>query len=163
MGFFDTLKRLGSKISDTNTDIETINNSNIDSEAISSLTSAYAKLENTLGLKSTGRCSVCVKDISIESFEEMKKYIENFLGIATGTGANQNTSSLDISFGTVIDDYGYLWFVLDGRTPEDIIVTLRAVGDVIHEKGFSRQLLAAVFEFTDGYGKSNDSYQYPDL
>jgi hypothetical protein len=165
MGLLDRLKRLLTrKISgtDDNRDIEPITNSYIDSEAISSLTSACAKLENNLGLKSTGRCSICVKDVSIESFEEMKKYIENFLGIAGGTDRKhqEKASSIDISFGTVIDDYGYLWFVLDGRTLEDIIVTLREVGGVIHEKGFSRQLLAAVFEFTDGYGKSNDNFQY---
>jgi hypothetical protein len=162
VGFFDRLRKIAAhEISDSgdNSDGESISNSQTDYEAISSLTSACTKLENTLGLKSTGRCSVCVKDVSTESFEEMKQYVKNFLGIASNK-EQQATSGLDISFGTVIDDYGYLWFVLEGRTLEDILVALNAVGDTIHEKGFSRQLLAAVFEFTDGYGDTNNNYQY---
>jgi hypothetical protein len=157
MDFFDRLRKIAHRISGS--DGESISNSQTDYQAISSLTSACTKLEKTLGLKSTGRCSVCVKDVSIESFEEMKQYVKNFLGIASDK-EQQTTSGLDISFGTVIDDYGYLWFVLEGRTLEDILVALNAVGDTIHEKGFSKQLLAAVFEFTDGYGDTNKNYQY---
>lgn len=97
------------------------------------MTSAYTKLENSLGVKSTGRCSACVKDVSIESFEEMKKYITNFLGIAAGADTKEETatSGLDISFSTVADDYGYLRFVLEGQTLEDIVVSAAAVINLI--------------------------------
>jgi len=36
------------------------------------------------------------------------------------------------------------------------VAGINAVGDTIHEKGFSRQLLAAVFEFTSGYENRNE-------
>jgi hypothetical protein len=51
----------------------------------------------------------------------------------------------------MVDNYGYLWFILEGKAIEDIAVAINAIGDTIHEKGYSRQLLAAIFEFTSGY------------
>jgi hypothetical protein len=57
----------------------------------------------------------------------------------------------DFSYQSIVDDYGYLWFMLEGKAIEDIAVAINAIGDTIHEKGYSRQLLAAIFEFTSGY------------
>jgi hypothetical protein len=125
-----------------------IRNSYIDSEAISSLSSAYIKLENNLGLKSTGRCGICVKKMDIDSFEEMKQYIDNFLTVAS----DKNKNEFDITFRSLVDEYGYLWFIIVGKLLEDIVAAINAIGDTIHEKGFSVQLLANIFEFTTGYG-----------
>ncbi|HYY39745.1 MAG TPA: hypothetical protein VE692_00700, partial [Nitrososphaera sp.] len=38
--------------------------------------------------------------------------------------------------------------VFEGRRIEDVLAALTAVGDIVEEKGFSDQLLAAVFEFS---------------
>ena len=130
-----------------------ISNSYIDSESISSLSSASLKLESNLGIKSTGRCGICVKDVNLESFNDMKKYIENFLGIASDEKKYEN---LSFSFNSFLDEYNYLWFILNGQKIEDVVAGINAVGDTIHDKGFSRQLLAAVFEFTTGYENRND-------
>ncbi len=129
-----------------------ISNSYIDSDSISSLSSASLKLEDELGIKSTGRCGICVKDVNLESFTDMKKYVENFLGIASNEKKNEN---LSFSFNSLLDEYNYLWFILNGQKIEDLVAGINAVGDTIHEKGFSRQLLAAVFEFTSGYENRN--------
>lgn len=130
-----------------------ISNSYIDSDSITSLSSASLKLESNLGIKSTGRCGICVKDVNLESFNDMKKYVENFLGIATDEKKNEN---LSFSFNSFLDEYNYLWFILNGQKIEDVVAGINAVGDTIHEKGFSRQLLAAVFEFTSGYENRNE-------
>src|SRR5262245_56570943 len=55
----------------------------------------------------------------------------------------------DVTFRTLTDSYGYMWAVLEGRRIEDLLAGLTAAGDIVAEKGFSDQLLAAVFEFED--------------
>lgn len=154
MGLFSRIWRIvsnRSKSGNTKDEDSTITNSATDFNAISSLSSAMVKLDNNLGLKSTGKCAICVKDVDIQSFEEMKRYIQDFLGVAT----NKETIGFDITFSSLIDNYGYFWFILKGEV-EDIVAALNGIGQTIHEKGFSKQLLAAAFEFTDGYAKNGD-------
>ncbi|HJY14824.1 MAG TPA: hypothetical protein VJ225_02260 [Nitrososphaeraceae archaeon] len=159
MGLFNRIWRIvsnRSKSGNTKDEDSTITNSATDFNAISSLSSAIVKLDNNLGLKSTGKCAICVKDVDIQSFEEMKRYIQDFLGVAT----NKETIGFDITFSSLIDNYGYFWFILKGEV-EDIVAALNGIGQTIHEKGFSKQLLAAAFEFTDGYAKNgDDNLQY---
>ena len=141
----------------------TLTNPYIDSEAISSLALASKKLDSNLGMKSTGRCGICVKDVSVQSFHEMKKYIENFLGIASD---KKNEKRMSFSFESLLDDYNYLWFILKGNGIEDLVTGINAIGDTVHEKGFSRQILAAVFEYTSGYenvrSEDHDTYEVED-
>ncbi len=126
---------------------QNITNSFIDSEAIESLSRASIKLDEKFGLKSSGSCGICVKSVETEQFKEMKDYIDKFLSIAT----NKEKIGIDISFSSVMDNYGYLWFILKGNRLEDLLGSISSIGDTIHEKGFSKQLLATVFEFTSGY------------
>jgi len=46
--------------------------------------------------------------------------------------------------------------MLEGNVIEDIAVTINAIGDTSHERGYSRQLLAAIFEFTSVYNVDGD-------
>lgn len=124
-----------------------ITNSFIDSDAIESLSRASIKLDEKFGLKSSGKCGICVKAVEIEQFKEMKEFIDKFLSIAT----NKEKSGIDISHSSLIDEYGYLWVILKGTKLEDLISSISSIGDTIHEKGFSKQLLATIFEFTSGY------------
>lgn len=127
-------------------------NSYIDSDAIESLSKASIKLDEKFGIKSSGRCGICVKAVDTDEFKEMKAYVDKFLSIAT----SKDKIGIDISYRSMIDDYGYLWFILKGNKLEDLISSITAIGDTIHEKGFSKQLLATVFEFTSGYGDYSD-------
>lgn len=72
MGFFDFLKKDKDNSSNSKS-LPTINNSVIDNKAISSLSTAYNKLENNLGLKMTGRCGLTVKSVQVQEFNEMKQ------------------------------------------------------------------------------------------
>jgi hypothetical protein len=149
LSFFKRLRRsIGN-----NVDIHKKQTTKSDSDAIFSLSSAYITLESKLGLKSTGRCAICVKNVNTSDFSEMQQYIQNFLSTAMKTDFN-------ISFNTSIDNYGYLWVVLSGTTIEGIVAAINAVGDTINEKGFSNQLLAAVFELTSGYNTLYLIYNY---
>jgi PspAB-like protein len=149
MSFFKRLRRsIGN-----NVDIQKRQTTKSDSDAIFSLSSAYITLESRVGLKSTGRCAICVKNVNTSDFNEMQRYIQNFLSTAVNT-------DFDISFHTSIDNYGYFWVVLSGKTIEGIVAAINAVGDTINEKGFSNQLLAAVFELTNGYNTLYLIYNY---
>ncbi|HEX2014865.1 MAG TPA: hypothetical protein VLA68_06530 [Nitrososphaera sp.] len=55
----------------------------------------------------------------------------------------------DLAFRAVTDQFGYLWIVLEGSRIEDLLAGLTAAAGIVEERGFSDQLLAAVFEFTD--------------
>jgi len=118
-----------------------------DSDAIFSLSSAYITLETKLGLKNTARCAVSLKSVSGMHFSEMKNDIQRFL--------DASKAEFELSYNIVTDSYGYLWVILQGKSMEDILAQLIAVGDTIQDKGFSSHLLAAVFEFSDE-GKNNN-------
>jgi hypothetical protein len=124
-----------------------------DSDAIFSLSSAYITLETKLGLKSTGRCALSLKSVDGMHFTEMKDDIQRFLNIGK--------SDVELSNRMIVDSYGYLWVILDGKSMGDILAGISAVGDTIQEKGFSNQLLVAIFEFNNNEKPNNgDSIQY---
>jgi len=110
-----------------------------DSDAIFSLSSTYISLETKLGLKSTGRCAICVEKISGSLFDELKRYIDSFL--------DSIKTNFELSYSTLIDKYDYLWIIIDAKRIEDIVACVTAVGETIEERGFSDQLLSAVIEF----------------
>jgi hypothetical protein len=155
MGLFSIIKKIfkidSNKENDINNKDTAISNPFIDSEAIEALSLACLKLDENLGLKSTGRCGICVKFVNSDSFKEMKVYIDNLLNIVK----DKNKIDFNVTFNSIIDNYGYLWFIIKGKTIAEIVAVINAIGDSIHEKGFSRQLLANIFEFSSGYNENN--------
>ncbi len=121
------------------------------SGAIFSLSSAYITLETKLGLKNTGRSAVSIKMVDGMYFSVMKQDIQSFL--------DASKTEFGLRYRTVIDSYGYLWVIIEGKRVEDILAGITAVGDTVEEKGFSDKLLAAVFEFSSNIENSN-SIQY---
>jgi hypothetical protein len=157
MGFFNKIKKtfnINDNDRDDNNINNTISNPFIDSQAIESLSLACIKLDENLGLKSTGRCGICVKSINSDSFKQMKDYIDNLLKVVI----DKKDINFDVTFNSIIDNYGYLWFIIKGKTIAEIVAVINAVGDSIHEKGFSRQLLANIFEFSSGYSGNNNGH-----
>jgi hypothetical protein len=93
-----------------------------DSDLIFSLSSSHIALDMKIGLVTTGRC---VLD-AIEGEED---------------------STVDLHCDTITDYEGYLWIVLYGKRIEDLLVGVTAVADVVIERGFSDQIIAAAFQF----------------
>jgi hypothetical protein len=62
MGFFSFLRKGGKNNGHKNGN--RIDNSSIDNQAISSLLKSYIRLDDSLGLKSTGRCGILVKNMN---------------------------------------------------------------------------------------------------
>jgi hypothetical protein len=152
MGFFSFLRK-GEESNGHNHDSQ-IDNSFIDNQAISSLLKSYIRLDDSLGLKSTGKCGILVKNMTIPKFADMKQHVDNVIANIS----DKQKMGWELTSRSAIDDYGYLWFILEGKAIEEIVVALNTVGDIVHEEGFSRQLLAAVFELTSGYGVSKNSF-----
>ncbi|OLC87242.1 MAG: hypothetical protein AUJ08_00790 [Thaumarchaeota archaeon 13_1_40CM_3_50_5] len=98
-------------------------------------------MEVKLGLKVTGRCAVTFKTVSGTFFYEMEQDIKRFL--------TSLQPEFDLAYRAVTDSYGYMWIVFEGKRIEDLLAALTATGDMVEEKGFSDQLLAAVFEFAN--------------
>jgi hypothetical protein len=153
MEFFTKIKRalgISNNINDENNN--KISNPFIDSESIAALSLACIKLDDNFGLKSTGKCGIFVKSVNSETFRQIKEHVDNFLKNVI----DKKNTDFDITFESKIDNYGYLWFIIKGKSIEEIVAVINAIGDIIHEKGFSRQLLANIFEFSSGYGPNRN-------
>jgi hypothetical protein len=140
MNFF---KRLGN----TNSHAK---NHQMDSEALFTLSSGQISLETKLNLKSTGKAAISLKSVSGKFFAETMSEVQNFFGVS-------KTDS-DLSYQVANDSYGYLWIILQSSEIEDIISAISAVGQTINDRGFSKQLFAAVFQFSNNNNKTNNRY-----
>ena len=140
MNFF---KRLGN----TNYDAK---NHQMDSEALFTLSSGQISLETKLNLKSTGKAAISLKSVSGRFFAETMSEVQNFLDVS-------KTDS-DLSYKVANDSYGYLWIILQSSEIEDNISAISAVGQTINDRGFSKQLFAAVFQFSNNNNKTNNRY-----
>jgi hypothetical protein len=125
-----------------------------DSEHIFSLSSSRITLDTKIGLVTTGRCALLIKTNSGQYFREMEQEVTRFLDAVE----REESSAVDLHYDTIIDYHGYLWIVLYGKKIEDLLVGLTAVGDLVIERGFSNQLLAAVFQFYNEIDSNQSSF-----
>jgi hypothetical protein len=114
-----------------------------DSDLIFSLSTSYITLDTKMGLVTTGRCALLMKTNSGQYFREMEQEVKRFLDATE----REESSAVDLHYDTITDYQGYLWIILYGKKIEDLLVGLTAVGDLVIERGFSNQILAAVFQF----------------
>jgi hypothetical protein len=125
-------------------------NHQLDSEALFTLSSGQISLESKLNLKSTGKAAISLKSVSGRFFAETMSEVQNFLDVS-------KTDS-DLSYQVANDSYGYLWIILQSSEIEDNISAISAVGQAINDRGFSKQLFAAVFQFSNNNNKTNNRY-----
>jgi hypothetical protein len=109
--------------------------------SISSLSSAYISLKNKLNLKSTGRSAICIKNANYKLFTDMVEEINRFL--------DARKLDFELAYRTIIDQYNCLWFIIVGKTLEDVVAATMSVSDTIELRGFSDELLVCVFDFID--------------
>jgi len=111
------------------------------SESIFALSSAYITLETKLGLKNTGRSAISLKAVDGMYFLTMKEEIRQFL--------DASRTDFDLTYRILIDTFGYLWVIIEGKNMEDQLAGVTAIGDIVYERGFADKLLATVFEFSN--------------
>jgi hypothetical protein len=148
MGFlFDRIKN---RVSQWANDESRVN----DSDLIFSLSSSHITLDRKVGLVTTGRCVLVMKTNGGQYFREMEQEVKRFLEALE----TEDSSSVDLHHDTITDYHGYLWIVLYGKRIEDLLAGLTAVGDLVMERGFSNQMLAAVFQFYNERDNNQSSF-----
>jgi hypothetical protein len=125
-----------------------------DSDLIFSLSFSHITLDRKVGLVTTGRCVLVIKTNGGQYFREMEQEVKRFLN----TLEAEDSSSVDLHHDTITDYHGYLWIVLYGKRIEDLLAGLTAVGDLVMERGFSNQMLAAVFQFYNERDNNQSSF-----
>ncbi len=106
------------------------------------ISTAYLTLTANLRLTPTGRAGVTFRPIESAQFEALQPELEGILRISgqeTGTVVH-----------TEIDSFGFQWVTLQDLDFQELVSTIHLVSLNLQDKGFSDQLLAAVFKFTDG-------------
>jgi hypothetical protein len=71
----------------------------------------------------------------------MKEEIRQFL--------DASRTDFDLTYRILIDTFGYLWVIIEGKNMEDQLAGVTAIGDIVYERGFADKLLATVFEFSN--------------
>jgi hypothetical protein len=107
-----------------------------------------------MGLVTTGKCVLVIKASSGQYFRETEQEIKRFLDSIE----REESSTVDLHYDTITDHQDHLWIILYGKRIEDLLVGLTAIGDLFTERGFSNQMLAAVFQFY--YGNDNDQSSF---
>ncbi len=126
-----------------------------DSDLIFSLSSSHIALDMKIGLVTTGRCVLVIKASGGQYFREVENEIKRFLDTIE---REKEDSTIDLHCDTVTDYKGYLWIVLYGKRIEDLLVGVTAVGDLVTERGFSDQIIAAAFQFYNGRDNNQSSF-----
>jgi hypothetical protein len=111
-------------------------------EALFALPSAAVTMEVELGLKPAGVAAVVFKPLSAGEFVRAENELQELLDVA----ARESSSRLERRS----DDYGYEWLIVRDDQFEDLVTTVHLIASELAERGFSEQLLAAVFRFEGG-------------
>jgi len=123
-----------------------------DLDALFALGSAAVGLEAGMSLVTTGRAGVCFKSIEAGVFEALVREIEELLA-ATSDDAGTTVTRHD-------DTFGFSWVVIADPDIEDLVTTTHVVSQSLEERGFSEQLLCAVFGFDGPPGPVDLVYGY---
>jgi hypothetical protein len=147
MGLFDRVKDRMSRWANDDSRVN-------DSDLILSLSSSHITLDRKVGLVTTGRCALVLETNGGQYFREMEQDIKRFLdGLE-----REESSTVDLHNDTITDHYGHLWTILYGKRIEDLLAGLTAVGDLVIERGFASQMLAAVFQFYNERDNNQSSF-----
>jgi hypothetical protein len=123
-----------------------------DLDHIFGVASAALALESGLGLRPTGRAGVCFRAIESGVFAELVGEIEELLAATSGES------------GTTIsrhdDAFGFSWVVIADPDIDDLATTAHVVSQSLEERGYSEQLLCAVFGFDGAVGGLELVYAY---
>ena len=123
-----------------------------DLDRIFGIGSAAVTLEVSLGLTSTGRAGVCFRAIDAGVFTQLVQEIEELLA-ATSSDSGTTVSRHD-------DSFGFSWVVIADPDMDDLATTTHVVSQSLEERGFSEQLLCAVFGFDGAPGPLDLVYNY---
>ncbi|MCY1154902.1 MAG: hypothetical protein MOP49_213 [Nitrososphaera sp.] len=107
-----------------------------------------------IGVTPAMRRPIAPSPVTRRYFREMEQEVKRFLDAME----REESSAVDLHYDTITDYHGYLWIILYGKRIEDLLAGLTAVGDMVIERGFSNQILAAVFQFYNERDNNQSSF-----
>jgi hypothetical protein len=113
---------------------------------------AATTLQAGMGIAPTGRAGVCFKAVEAGLFDEIVREVEQILALAgseSGTEVSRHK-----------DSFGFSWVVLADQDLDDLVTATHLVSQTLEERGFSEQLLCAVFGFRGEEGPLYLVYAY---
>ena len=109
------------------------------------MATAYVRLEDELGLKSSGKAAIVFQPLATADFQAIVADMEE---VVRGTGADTGTTVEARD-----DEFGYRWMVLSDQDFEDLVVGVNGVSTAIQGGGYGERILCAVFSFRDDRGR----------
>lgn len=96
-------------------------------------------IQTSLGFSGSGRAGLCFKALEAGVFDQLVRDVDQLLTISgeeSGTRVERHT-----------DEFGLSWVILTDDDLDDLVTTTHVVSQTMEERGFSEQLLCAVFGF----------------
>jgi hypothetical protein len=109
------------------------------------MSTAVLTLETDQRLTPTGTAAICFKRIASGPFNALKADLDQLLQLAS--------KDEQLSMKTYEDALGYDWFIFTGTDFQALVTTLHVASQTLMEKGYSSQLLFAIFAFKDAQGR----------
>ena len=123
-----------------------------DLDRLFGLVSAALTLEAGMSVRTTGRAGVCFRPVEAARFEELVRDLDELLRLAgddAGTRIERHQ-----------DSFGFQWVVIANPQVDDLVTTTHLVSRTMEERGFSEQLVCAVFGFDGPDGVLDLVYAY---
>ncbi len=108
-------------------------------DALFAIPTVELTMRANLGFEPIPRAAVCFKPVQAGTFQAAMGELDDLLalsGRSSGTAVDQ-----------VDDAHGYRWITLADEDIGELVVTVHAVSEVLRDRGYADQLLAAVFGF----------------
>lgn len=123
-----------------------------DLDRLFAITDAALTLQTAFDITPTGRAGVCFKPIDAALFDQITGEVQQLLDLAgseSGTRTERHT-----------DSFGFSWVVIADPELGDMVAATHLVSQTLEERGFSEQLLCAVFGFRGADGPVDLVYGY---
>ena len=107
------------------------------SEQLFAMATASITLQTKLDLQAAGAAGIVFRPIESSYFRQAEEELSQLLDLSS----KEST----VSVRTETDEFGFRWIILSDKAFEDLVATIHMVSLTLTDKGFSEQLLAAVF------------------
>jgi PspAB-like protein len=107
------------------------------SEQLFAMATASITLQTKLDLQAAGTAGIVFRPVDSSYFRQAEQELDQLLQLSS--------KEEPVKVQSETDSFGFRWIVLQDPAFEDLVATIHMVSITLTEKGFSEQLLAAVF------------------
>lgn len=107
------------------------------SEQLFAMATASVTLQTKLDLVASEAAGIVFRPVESSFFRQAEEELNDLLKLSSKESS--------ITAETQTDNFGFRWIILHDKAFEDLVATIHMVSLTLTDKGFSEQLLAAVF------------------